>query len=137
MRTFDVQSIQIDAPYDTAFEYIANPAALPEWTHAFASVRGRHAVMRTPAGEVDVDLDVRASREHGTIDWTMTFPGGDRATAWSRVVRHRSSVIYTFVLQAPPVPLEQLEGTLRDQSQILSRELEALARRLGQPQARA
>jgi uncharacterized protein YndB with AHSA1/START domain len=35
MSTFDVQSVEIAAPFSTAFRYIADPANLPEWTHAF------------------------------------------------------------------------------------------------------
>ena len=35
MRTFDVQSIELDVPPAEAFRYLANPATLPEWTHAF------------------------------------------------------------------------------------------------------
>jgi uncharacterized protein YndB with AHSA1/START domain len=35
MTTFDVQSIEIAAPFSMAFRYIADPANLPEWTHAF------------------------------------------------------------------------------------------------------
>jgi hypothetical protein len=35
------------------------------------------------------------------------------------------------VLEAPPVPLERLEGALAEQSRILTTELAALARLLG------
>jgi hypothetical protein len=36
-------------------------------------------------------------------------------------------VIYSFVLPSPPVPLEQLEGTLAEQSKALANELARLA----------
>ena len=45
--------------------------------------------MRTPSGEVTVDLDVAASPEHGTVDWRMTFPDHSVARAFSRVVEFK------------------------------------------------
>jgi hypothetical protein len=130
MTTFDVQSIEIGAPFATAFRYIADPANLPEWTHAFKRIGQDQATMETSAGTVQVGLRVEASESHGTIDWTITFPDGGVATAASRVVPHGGRSIYTFVLEAPPVPLERLEGALAEQSRILTDELATLARRL-------
>ena len=69
MNTFDVQSIEIAAPFSTAFRYIADPANLPEWTHAFKQVEDGRATMETPAGAVQVQLGVEASETHGTVDW--------------------------------------------------------------------
>ena len=89
MTAFDAQSIEIGIPYARAFELIADPLTLPEWTHAFASVSGGRAVMRTPAGTATVDLVVTSSREDGVIDWKMTFGDGQVARAWSRLVPHR------------------------------------------------
>ena len=133
MRTFDVQSVEIHAPFELVFDYIANAGNLPEWTHAFASVDGRRATMRTPAGIAEVELTVSASRASGTIDWDMVFANGEAARAWSRVTPlGPSRVVYSFVLPAPPVPLEQLEGTLEKQSQELASELETLTRLLEQ-----
>jgi hypothetical protein len=131
MVTFDVQSIEIAAPLAAAFRYIADPANLPEWTHAFKQVSDGRATMETPAGVVQVGLGVDASEAHGTVDWTITFPDGSVAKAASRVIPHRDHSIYTFVLEAPPVPLERLEGALAEQSHILAAELVTLARRLG------
>jgi uncharacterized protein YndB with AHSA1/START domain len=130
MSTFDVQSIEIAAPFSTAFHYIADPANLPEWTHAFKHVTGERATMETPAGFVQVGLEVDASEPHGTVDWRITFPDGGVAKAASRLVPHGDRSIYTFVLEAPPVPLERLEGALAEQSRILTTELATLARRL-------
>jgi hypothetical protein len=127
MRTFDVQAVEIPAPFEVAFDYIADPAMLPEWTHAFASVKGRKATMRTAAGTAAVELIVTTSREAGTIDWTILFPDGLAARAFSRVVPHGSDgVIYSFVPEASPVPLEQLEGTIDRQSKELTDELATL-----------
>src|SRR5712692_3360513 len=129
MRTFEVQSLEIQTPFGPAFDYIADPQNLPEWTHAFASVRGGGAMMRTSAGTVEVALEVTASRDSGTIDWKIVFPDGQAARAWSRLVPHGDGrAIYSFVLPAPPVPLERLEGALAEQATVLTSELAMLAR---------
>lgn len=138
MRTFDVQSIQLDVPPADAFRYLSDPSTLPEWTHAFKAADSQQATMSTPQGSVQVGLRVDASEEHGTVDWTMTFPNGVVAKAHSRVTPHRGRSIYTFVLEAPSAPLEELEGALDEQSRVLADELSRLATRLatrgqGQP----
>lgn len=130
MSTCDVQSIEIAATFSTAFRYIADPANLPEWTHAFKKVGDGQATMETPAGSVQVSLRVDASEAHGTVDWTITFPDGGIARAASRVIPNGERCVYTFVLEAPPVPLERLEGALAEQSRILTKELATLARLL-------
>jgi hypothetical protein len=130
MRTFDVQSVELDVPFADAFVYLANPATLPEWTHAFSAADDRQATMVTPLGVVQVGLVTNASDTNGTIDWTMTFPNGAIAKASSRLVSHGAKTIYTFVLEAPPLPLEELEGALEAQSRILADELVTLAQRL-------
>jgi len=40
--------------------------------------------------------------------------------------------VYTFVLMAPPGPIEQVEGTLRQQMELLREELENLQKILGE-----
>ena len=127
MKRFDVQGIDLQAASRRAFSYIADPAHLPQWTSAFASVANGKAVMRTPNGEVEIDLVVQSSEEQGTIDWLMTFPDGSVATAFSRVVKlDPKSCAFAFVLTPPPVPLEQLEGALAAQSRTLAGELQNL-----------
>ena len=34
-QAFAVESVEVNAPLKVAFDYIANPRKLPEWTHAF------------------------------------------------------------------------------------------------------
>jgi hypothetical protein len=127
MKNFDVQGIDLNVPQGRALAFIADPAQLPRWTNAFASVTPGRALMRTPSGEVMIDLKVEASLEHGTVDWRMTFPDRSVATAFSRVVEiDRDRCIFSFVLTPPPVPLEQLEGALEAQSRTLAEELRKL-----------
>ncbi len=124
MKTFDVQTIEINAPFDRVFGYIADARKLPEWTSAFKSVSDGRAVMETANGSVEIELAVQAARSQGTVDWIMTFPDGSVARAYSRVVAaDKDRSLYSFILMAPPVPLEQLEGALEAQSHILREEL--------------
>jgi hypothetical protein len=127
MKRFDVQGIDLQAAPRRAFSYIADPIHLPQWTRSFASVANGRAVMRTPRGEIEIELIVQSSEEQGTIDWLMRFPDGSVATAFSRVVKLDSeSCVFAFVLTPPPVPLEQLEGALEAQSRTLVEELQSL-----------
>ena len=124
MTGFRVESVRINTSLEKAFQYIAAPQNLPHWTHAFQSVRNGTAVMATPAGTVEVNLGVRGSQTDSTIDWRMTFPDGTVASAFSRLIPEgREACIYSFVLLAPPVALEQLEGALDEQARILREEL--------------
>jgi uncharacterized protein YndB with AHSA1/START domain len=127
MRTFDVQGIEIHAPRGRVFEFIRNPHNLPRWAHAFQSADEHSARLETPAGGVDVGLQIAAEPNAGTIDWTMEFPDGTVGVAHSRVTETtRGTSIYSFVLHAPPVPLEQVEGALDVQRATLRSELATL-----------
>jgi hypothetical protein len=127
MDSFKVESVRIKTTLEKAFRYISDPNNLPEWTHAFEEVQNGKATMTTPGGAVEVGLRVRASAPEGTIDWHMTFPDGNVASAYSRVIPESDEhSIYNFILMAPPVPLEQLEGTLNQQAHILREELAKL-----------
>ncbi len=132
MSSFVVQSVALDAPFRKAFDYISNPHNLPQWTNAFRQVNGARALMQTPAGSVEVGLEVRASPESGSIDWIMTFPDSTREAAYSRLIDSGGGqTIYSFVLLAPGTALENLEGVLEQQSEILKHELERLQQVLG------
>jgi hypothetical protein len=127
MDSFRVESVRLATTPEKAFRYIADPRNLPSWTHAFKCVQNGVAIMTTPAGSVEVNLEVKASASEGTIDWHMTFPDGNVGTAYSRVIPDSAEYsIYSFILMAPPVPLEQIEGTLNQQAQILREELTKL-----------
>lgn len=127
MYVHAVRSIEVEAPYDRVFAFIADANNLPQWAHAFERVNGRKARLRTPNGVEDIDLRVDASFNVGTIDWIMTFTNGKTATANSRVTRAPAGrVVYSFVLNAPPLPLELLEGALAEQVRTLEGELSRL-----------
>jgi uncharacterized protein YndB with AHSA1/START domain len=129
MQLFDVQGIEIQASRARLFEFVCNPANLPRWAHAFQSVEDGSARLRTPAGAVDVRLDVLAHADSGTVDWRMEFPDGSVGIAHSRVTETtRGTCIYSFVLHAPPVSLERVEGALEAQRLTLRSELATLKR---------
>lgn len=127
MRRFDVQGIEIHAPRGKVFEFLREPGNLPRWAHAFTSIENGRAQLETAAGAVDAGLDVLADAEAGTVDWRLAFPDGSVGLAQSRVTdTTRGTCIYSFVLHAPPVPLEMLEGALEAQRATLQSELATL-----------
>lgn len=131
LKTFDVQSVGLNRPARDVFEYIANPANLPEWASAFLRADDASADLATPNGMVAIRLETIISQTSGTVDWRMTFPDGMVGWAYSRITPDGDeSAVYSFVLMAPPVPLEMLEGTLGQQMKTLENELVCLKARL-------
>lgn len=127
MRMFDVQGIEINAPSERVFDFLREPANLPKWAHAFVSAESGRARLQTPAGAIDVGLDVAANRATGVVDWRLEFPDGNVGIAQSRVTETtRRTCIYSFVLHAPPVALELVEGALDVQRAALTSELATL-----------
>ena len=127
MKPYDVQEVELAVAAGRVLEFLADPAQLPRWTRAFASADHRSAMMRTPQGSVTVGLRVEARPEVGTVDWKMTFPDGSIGWAHSRVVELTADrCVYTFVLHAPPVALEAVEGALEAQRVTLALELQDL-----------
>ena len=129
MRTFDVQGIEIQATQAAVFAFIRDPRNLPRWAHAFRRADDESAALTTPNGSVEIGLATQADEGSGTVDWELRFPDGTTGIAQSRVTETpRGTSIYSFVLHAPPVPLEQLEGALDAQRVTLQQELAQLKR---------
>ena len=129
MKLFDVQGIEIAATADTVFGFVREPKNLPRWAKAFKEVGddGR-ALLETPSGSVEVRLRTDVNPAARTVDWRLEFPDRSVALAQSRVTdtSSRAGCIYSFILHAPPVPLEQIEGALEQQSLTLREELAKL-----------
>ena len=125
---FEVKNIALAVSFDTAFNYLADMTKLPEWTNAFAEVaKDGTALMRTPEGEISVQLEGNVDRKNGVVDTKMTFPDGSVGTAHSRLIAlSEDSCAYSFLLTPPPVALEELEGALSAQAEILEQELQIL-----------
>lgn len=127
MKNYDVQSIHISATRDQVHAFVSKPENLPKWTHAFAYADSNQAEMRTPSGSIRVALKTESHSEAGTVDWHMGMPDGSVGHAFSRVtVDGKNASIFSFVLMAPPVPLERLEGALAEQMKTLASELKNL-----------
>src|SRR5262245_29725015 len=103
MKTYDIQSIRIEAPRRRLFEYVADPANLPRWASAFEHADAHSARLKTPQGVTNIELRTETQPEAGTVDWVMTFSDGATGTAYSRITPdgERAS-IFAFVLMAPP-----------------------------------
>jgi hypothetical protein len=127
MGLFEVQGIEIHASRDRVFGFLRDPHNLPRWAHAFITADDRCARLQTASGAVDIRLRTEADPKTGTVDWRLEFPDESVALAQSRVTETtRGTCIYSFVLHAPPVPLEQVEGALDRQSATLRQELTTL-----------
>ena len=58
-------------------------------------------------------MDTLADAGAGTVYWRLEFPDWSVGLAQSRVTETtRGTCIYSFVLHAPPVALEQVESAL-------------------------
>ncbi|WP_424989416.1 SRPBCC family protein [Flagellimonas sp.] len=127
-QNFDVQSIAINADPKKVFEFVAEPANVPKWAIGFSDVKDNTAYMQTPNGKMQVGLKMSSNRALGTVDTVMEMPDGSIGKAYSRVIPNDEgqSTIFSFVLMAPPVPLELLEGTLEEQRKQLAEELQLL-----------
>lgn len=124
IKNHDVQSVNLSVTTEKAFNYIANPANLDKWTGAFKNADETSALLVTPNGELKIGLEIKTNKESGTIDWYMTMPDNSVGVAYSRVTAGPDgNAIYSFVLIAPPVPLEEIEGTLTAQIGQLKEEL--------------
>lgn len=124
IKNHDVQSININSSVQKAFAFIVNPENLPQWTGAFKQADEKSALLITPKGELPIGLEIRKNEEAGTVDWYMTMPDQSVGVAYSRVNEGPDgNTIYSFVLLAPPVPLEEVEGTLAAQIGQLKDEL--------------
>ena len=79
------------------------------------------------ASTADFGLAVTADADTGVVDLRLTFPDGGVGLAQSRVTETtRGTSIYSFVLHAPPVALEHVEGALDAQRVLLQSELATL-----------
>lgn len=126
-KNHDVQSVSLNASPSEVFNFIADPTNLSKWTVAFKEADENSALLVTPRGELAIGLEIKANKQEGTVDWYMKMPDGSMGTAFSRVVEGPDkNAIYSFVLIAPPVPLEEVEGTLNAQMGQLKEELESL-----------
>ena len=98
MLTIDSQTIAIRAPREAVLDLVGDPLQLPRWAPAFAqSARPDGEEWVVEAGEGELRIRVRVSRELGTVDFLAAgMPDGVEIGAFSRVVPAGPGSAYTF-----------------------------------------
>lgn len=124
-NNYDVQHVNIKATPDTVYNFVAEPTNVPKWAIGFSEVNGETALMESPMGKMQIGLKMLCNPETRTVDTIMTMPDGSIGKAFSRVTENDNgdSAIFSFVLMAPPVPLQEIEGALAQQKKQLAKEL--------------
>lgn len=94
--------VSIDAPFERAWQLIADPGNLHLWTVDFALAPPRREgalyKVQTPRGELD--LFVESDRCSGVIDFNFGRDGHYRRSP-SRLLRNNDCVVYVFTVFAP------------------------------------
>lgn len=129
MRTH-VESIEIAAPAEQAYAFLADLEKLPVWAIGFAKDVEHDAdgwVVKTASGD-RVGIRVVGDPEHGIVDYVMNPAPGVELAAHTRVVAADGGALYTFaMLQAPGMPdavFEQQVSELRRELTVLKAHLE-------------
>jgi hypothetical protein len=124
MQTSLTEAVSIASPPDLVFDFVADPRNLPLWAPAFAmSIErdGERWLVRSGGG-VQLRLEVRASRELGTVDFLAADAPPDRPVgAYSRVVHNGAGSEYLFTR------FVARENRARERA-VLAEELEAVRR---------
>jgi hypothetical protein len=97
----DTRTISIAAPPATVLDVVADPTNLPRWAPAFArAVRPDGDDWIVDTGEGELRIQVRVSRELGTVD--LLRPGQPETGAFTRTVRNGDGSEFAFTLFFPP-----------------------------------
>jgi hypothetical protein len=106
MRTHTA-TIEIQAPPERAFSFLADPERLPVWAIGFAKSIAREGdawVVTLRSGE-RLPLRVDADPATGVVDFVSLPAPGVEAPAHSRVLAHGDGTLYTFSMhQGPDMP---------------------------------
>jgi hypothetical protein len=124
MRTHTA-TIEIQAPPQRAFGFLADAATLPVWAIGFAKAierDGDRYVVTLASGE-RLPLRIDADAATGVVDFVSLPAPGVEAPAHSRVVAHGGGSLYTFSMhQGPGMPDELFDAQVAE----LERELTVL-----------
>src|SRR3954454_14663612 len=118
----ETRSISIEAPPEAVLDFLADARTLPRWAPNFArAVRPDGDHWRVDDGEAEFAVDLRVSREAGTVD--IVRPGDRRRGFFMRVVGNGdgSECVFTQVF-----PAGTPEDAVTRQLQIVESELEAV-----------
>jgi Polyketide cyclase / dehydrase and lipid transport len=121
------QTVSIASPPELVFDFVADPRNLPLWAPAFATSierDGEHWLVHS--GGAQLRLEVRASRELGTVDFLAADAPPDRPVgAYSRVVHNGAGSEYLFTRF---VARETRREDRARERAVLAEELEAVRR---------
>lgn len=96
-------SIWIDRPAGEVYDYLRQPATLPDWAAGLGSsielVEGRW-VAESPLGRVVVEL--AEPNQHGIVDHWVTLATGERFYNPMRVIADRQGCEVVFTLRRAP-----------------------------------
>lgn len=114
-------STAIQAPPDTVFGYLAEPANQPNWAVNFVRstrpVDDGWWVMDTPVGEITYRIDVEPT--YRVADWVMNGPTGEMVMP-ARVVPLAQGSLMTFtIIRGPGQTDEAWEGGKRGMDEEL------------------
>jgi uncharacterized protein YndB with AHSA1/START domain len=116
----ETRSISIDAPPDAVLDLVGDARTLPRWAPAFArDVRPDGEQWLINRGADEARIEVRVSREHGTVD--IVSAANPRRGAFTRVIPNGAGSEYLFTLFFPDGTSEEavaaqmavVEGELR------------------------
>lgn len=124
MRTYTT-SIEIAAPPQDAFAFVADPLKLPVWAIGFAKAiepDGDGWVVTLAGGE-RMPLRIESDPATGVVDYVMLPASNVAAPAHTRVMPHAAGTLYAFSMhQTPDIPDEVFNAQVAE----LERELTVL-----------
>jgi hypothetical protein len=125
MQRSDTQSISIHAPREAVLALVSDPTAFPRWASGFArAVRldGPDWLVETGTGEVR--LNVRVSRELGTVDYLAAAALPDvEIGAFGRVVPNGGGCDFIFTRFFPDA---MSDGEIAEERAIVAVELQTV-----------
>jgi hypothetical protein len=127
VQTFDVQATELEASYEKAFKYIADPANLSQWTLGLTEADDTTALIKRPEGKIKIGFSTKANFELGTIGWQMSMPNGSTAIAYSRLMKlANGNVMYSFTFSVDPSTTEKVQEHVETQAKVITQELSNL-----------
>jgi len=108
-------STRIDRPYDEVYEYVSDPAHMPEWASGLSGgleqdrEHGDWVGMGGPSGDVRVRF--AADNAFGVVDHDVTLADGTVVHVPLRVLRNgQVSEVVITLFRAPKMDDEQMAG---------------------------
>lgn len=111
MESRHVSCVIVASP-ESVYEFIADPANLPQWAAGLArsevEVRGDELVAQSPMGEVTVRFVPR--NDLGVLDHDVTLPSGATVNNPMRVLAHPEGAEVLFTVRSLDMTPEEFEA---------------------------